>query len=649
MRVVAVEEAPAASEEQIRLYQAALVVKDYESGYRYFTLDPAEFQRLAVRDYFAGLHSPWPDILGPIKSFITSLWNYTMAPAIRAMLNGLGWIASRARDYVVWALRGAIGAFGWLWNGIRSAVSYVVGKMGDTVGWIWGKIQDVWNVVKNIGSIVWGKLSDFGGWVWGKLQEIGGWIWSQVSAGLGAVKSAVSWATDKVWSGLEWVADHVRSMMSSIAEHVMAGLSGLWEMLKDVGGWIVNGLKKYIVEPMLTVAHSIYDIITSLPERIWEMIAPELERHSPVEARGTYDRVLPVVLGIAGTVTASQVAIAGVNALHPIKKIIDSDTVHLIVGYGGGTALAQAFFGTVIENVVGAPLRYEMHERFTPYRPPDRLWFPAFARFKIGPTQLYEEMRYAGLDPDKPVEIPGAERALGFGEWYTTASMLKHPLEPDKWEPWSLSTWGEVYRTLGQAPASYFILNQCSRSGFYRRDLFQKALLDAEYGPLPMALILAGTETAFIKRHMTKYEDELNEAYLAGEIEDADYKAALFDIYPSEDMVNAIYQFFKGRAVRTRRLGIRTLCARAYASGLWDENRVRQELLAAGYKPRYLDAIVEEIKISTQQVAQLTPSQLLRIYQRRIWKYDRVFKRLKQHGYDEDDAKALMELYAPAS
>ena len=172
-------------------------------------------------------------------------------------------------------------------------------------------------------------------------------------------------------------------------------------------------------------------------------------------------------------------------------------------------------------------------------------------------------------------------------------------------------------------------------------------LFRSRLGPLPMALVSQGLEMMPLRRHLTAYEDELNDAFVSGELDDETYVDGLFDLYESPEWVDAIYRFHKGRQIRTRRMGIRVLCERAYASGIWDEDRIRLELMKAGYKVAYIDVIIDMIKTRAKHEAQLTVGQVLRAYQTGIKPRDWASKRLTQRGYEDEDREVLLALYAP--
>lgn len=315
-----------------------------------------------------------------------------------------------------------------------------------------------------------------------------------------------------------------------------------------------------------------------------------------------------------------------------MDRIISYSGMGMVTGYGLGTA-----FGSALTPMI----QYTINHKATPLRPDMMTLMQSLGRFKMPSEVFLDELRYQGINPEQHVTVPEGI----YGHWYTSESIVANPFRPDLWEPMTIDTWGKLYETLAMSPARYFELMQAARAGFYDREIFTKALQDSSYGPLPMAIILQATESAMIKRHMTAYEDELNDSFLAGEIDDEDYLAGLRDIYPQEDIVQTIYKFFQDKQMRTRRTGIRELVKEAYLAGRMTEPMAKGELIAAGYKAKYVDMIMDSIKDAASSQAELTVSQLLRIYKAGIWTKDKVKGRLANRGYDPEDLDALMALY----
>jgi len=319
-----------------------------------------------------------------------------------------------------------------------------------------------------------------------------------------------------------------------------------------------------------------------------------------------------------------------------VDRIVNYSGLNYVTGYGMGTALG---------NAITPFFTYNINKQLLPKYPDFKTIFDAHSRFKVGKTALYDHMKLYGINPDTELPLTEEEMKLDYGTWYSTESILNNLTNPEKWEKVPIKTYGDMYHYLAQSPVSYFILNNVAESGFYNRKLFSEALRDSSYGALATGLILMGSETAFIKRHMTKYEDELNDMYLAGELSFEEYKEALKDIYPSEDMVNTISSFFKNKWIRTRRIGVKTLVTEGLKSGRLSEAEARTMLVNAGYKPEYIDLIMDMIKDSIKSEKELTMSQLCRIAKEGIWSVKKVMERLIRSGYEPDEAQALLKLY----
>ncbi|RKZ29255.1 hypothetical protein DRQ29_00355 [bacterium] len=321
-----------------------------------------------------------------------------------------------------------------------------------------------------------------------------------------------------------------------------------------------------------------------------------------------------------------------------IDRIVDYSGLRTVTGYGFGTA-----FGSAIAPIMA----YTINEQLLPMKPDLRFIFDGFGRFKITPTAFKKHLKYYGINPDEKLDLPEDEVKLGYGVWYDNKSIIENFMHPEKWKEVRIETYGDLMMRLAESPVSYFILRQVAESGFYDRELFKRALVDSSYSPLAMALILLGCEKAFIRRHMTKYEDELNDMYLNGELTFEEYKEAMKDIYPTEDMVNVITGFFKNKWIRTRRVGVKSLVEHLYKKGVLSKEDAKIRLLNSGYRAWIVDDLITLWDMEKKIGKDFTETQLCRIAKEGIWTLDKVFDRLVKKGWDIDEAEAWLKLYLP--
>ena len=320
-------------------------------------------------------------------------------------------------------------------------------------------------------------------------------------------------------------------------------------------------------------------------------------------------------------------------------RIINYSGLGTLTGYGFGTA-----FGSAITPV----LTYAINEQLLPIKLDMQTVSNGYGRFKVTPTALKEHMKYAGLNPDTELPLPEDETKLGYGVWYKTEDIINYPFDPSKWTLEPVKTYGDLIMRLAEDPVSYFILNNVATSGFYDRELFKRALVDSSYSPLAMSLILRGAEASFIKRHITAYEDEINDMYLNGELDFNEYKKNLSEIYPSEDMVNVISSFFKDKWIRTRRVGVKNLVESMYKKGVLDKNDAKVKLLNAGYRAWIVDDYLDLWDMEKQEGKDFTETQLCNIAKKGIWTYEEVFKRLVNKGWTAEESKAWLKMYIPS-
>ena len=380
----------------------------------------------------------------------------------------------------------------------------------------------------------------------------------------------------------------------------------------------------------------------AVPDVIFESIGVKREK-LPSELKsfiGLMDLIsdLSIITGYID-VTATALSFTLLRKMGDfIDRIVDYSGLRTITGYGFGTA-----FGSAIAPIMA----YAINEQLLPMKPDLRYIFDAFGRFKITPTAFKEHLRYYGIDPDKELATPPEETRLGYGVWYKTESILENFMNPEKWEEEVIDTYGKMMMRLAESPVSFFILRLVAEAGFYHRELFKRALIDSSYSPLAMALILQGCEKSFIRRHMTAYEDEINDMYLNGELDFEEYKEALRDIYPSEDMVNVIAEFFKNKWIRTRRVGVRALVEDQYKNGLITREEAKIRLMNAGYRAWIVEDLLNLWDYEKKIGKEFTEVQLCRIARMGIWDLEKVLQRIMRKGWEKDEAVAWLKLYLP--
>ena len=313
-----------------------------------------------------------------------------------------------------------------------------------------------------------------------------------------------------------------------------------------------------------------------------------------------------------------------------VDRVVRVSGMNLVAGYGLGTALGTA---------ITPGLRYAINRQFMPVVPELRDLQMARSRWILAPEDLPRWLPQHGINPST---------VYGTGqEWPTIESLWKNPFEPKKWEWERINRWGKMYERLSQAPAGYFLLSMASRSGFYIEEIYRKALEDSDYGPLPMAIALAAFRKAFLRRHITKFEDAAIEDYLTGEIKFDQFKDRLRALEYSEDMIEIISGFYRDRQYRARRRATLTMLKARFKAGRLDEGAFKHELRRMRYPPEEIDWIVKDTKAEMAPDRELTKAEILAAYRLkfkpRIWAAERLGRIMA----DPDDANLLLDMNAP--
>jgi len=365
-----------------------------------------------------------------------------------------------------------------------------------------------------------------------------------------------------------------------------------------------------------------------------------IEKHASPVSPETAAKLAGVLAGIgASGLVATSAAGAALEAASLGQLEIPGQSALRLAGYLGFGLMLGATVRVPYKWAVDIGHNYYWAHKMTPELPPLGQFFDAFSRFKISEDAFFDRMRWDGINPEGKLPTPM--------RWYTYESILANPLDPTKWTEYSIETWADMYRELAFSPVRYFELNAAARAGFYNRELFMRALQDSSYGPLAMAIVLSGVERAFLRRHLTSFENAFIDQYLSGEISEEQFREALEGLGYSRDQVELLVDFFRGRKRMKRRQLTLAMIRRAYQAGRlsWDE--AEQELRLLGYGPEAIELIRADWDQEIRPDRELTKTDVLRLYKAGIWDEEQTRERLKRMGFEPDDIQALLELYAP--
>lgn len=309
--------------------------------------------KLFWRGEIAHVHG-WTDIVGQITKPITDAFN-----AI------LSWFWENVIRPGVEAITGALrGALEWIINGVRWVVDGISGAVAGISSWIQSVGNSIMVVVNS--------------------------ILSQLAQGIAGLGSAIS-------SGLGWLAGELTKATSWIWEQLQGFFSALGEVLKQVGTWIVTGIKTFVVDPLIDLLQPVFDAIRGLIMGIFDFITQGAVAGSPIEWRGSYTRWLGIISGVSLMAVSGLIGAKLIDMIHPIRQTDISDVAKFAMQFSGVAFLQTAFFTTYFDIACSKPVRQELNAIFTPEIPGSGDLIRFMVREVIVPDEFYAAMGLQGF------------------------------------------------------------------------------------------------------------------------------------------------------------------------------------------------------------------------------------------------------------
>ena len=318
---------------------------------------PEEHLRIEVVKFWRGETSQvsgWTDILGqilsPIKDAISSgvhwIWDHIIYPVISTLVAGLDWL-----------IRGVMDAQAWTFNVLNSIASLI----SNNTNWI----------INQVTSGVY-------------------WIVELVSSGF-------TWVTSQLSSGFTWVISHIQSGVGWIWNQMLGYFSTIADVLKQIGVWIINAIKTYVLDPLLAALTPIYEGLKALVVAIWNFITGGIMARSPQEWRGSYLRWLGIIAGVSVMAGSGFVAAAIFDMAHPFKDTRAKEIAEFALRFSGVAWLQAAFFTTFFDIACAKPVRQELNNIFTPEIPGSGDLIRFVVREVIVPDEFHMAMSLQGF------------------------------------------------------------------------------------------------------------------------------------------------------------------------------------------------------------------------------------------------------------
>lgn len=370
-----------------------------------------------------------------------------------------------------------------------------------------------------------------------------------------------------------------------------------------------------------------------------EKFAEVMKTHSPI----TPEQAAPIAIGLGAAASTGLVLSAAGSTLGEILSLGQVEqhsewlrSIVMVVGLG---TIAGATIRVPYRWAVDIPYNYWAAKQFTPYIPDMRYLFDGRSRFILWQEEFERLIRYHGYNPEGKLEKPR--------EWYLEEDLLDTTKSPREWRREKIDTYGKLFRRLAEAPAGYFLLSMASRSGFFDEKVFLEALRESDYGPLAMRIAMEAFKRAFLRRWLTKFEDDVIEDYLNGEISAEEFKERLKNLGYSDDVVHIFYGFFSERKARKLKGTSLTIARTRFIEGVDSEEEFKLKLAALRYSPEAIEDFVEVAKADKEAKRILTKGDVLGLYSAAIIKKEEAKRRLIVAGFDPKDVELLLKWRAP--
>jgi len=253
----------------------------------------------------------------------------------------------------------------WVWdNLIRPGVEFIVSGLRGVVDWWFGVVKGILDGINGFLSTLW--------------------------QGIQGVGSAIS-------GGLSWLAGELTKATGWIWEQLQGFFSALGEVLKQIGVWIVNAIKTYVVDPILGLLQPVFEGLKQLILGLWNFITGGAITGSPVEWRGSYMRWLGILSGVGVMAVSGLIGAELINLVHPFKDTKAGEIAKFAMQFSGIAFLQAAFFTTYFDIACSKPVRQELNALFTPEIPGAGDLIRFVVREVIVPEEFYMAMSLQGF------------------------------------------------------------------------------------------------------------------------------------------------------------------------------------------------------------------------------------------------------------
>lgn len=627
------------SPEKARLLYYEIARYHSETEWTYPSFDFEKNIQNSINRFIAGLPFSPIDLLKGVKDFFNDVFKNLIKPAIDAITN-----------FIKPIFQPIIDAFGSFFEGIKAGVKAIVQPFFDAVNWaisgITNFISSIWDAIRNLPNTITSFIAE----AYKTLQS-----WFQTA--LETAVSGMKWIWEGISSGVEYLKGQLQQFWNTVINHLSAignvfaeGFNWLIQGLKDalgaLGKFITDGLKtaweglmsgfRSIAEGLSDAWNGVMDGISGFAGSIKEIVSFSGSGYDHEKAYSTIWEKMSFGIPI---ITSGQVAVTVVDAFQLLSNMHIKDTYQYVLEISGVRAWMQTVFSTEFEVNTAIPQRLRLLYTIMPNPMDLRDAKDMRSRFIISDADLYEALRFNGINPTTELKAPT--------KWYSERSILENPMDSTKWKSEDTETYMDAYVRQAGSPAGYFLLAMASRSGFFEEKLFMKALLDSNYGALAMGIAMSAFKRNFLSRWITKYEDEAVTEFIAGDIEVPEFRERLGSLGYDEALQDMYVDFFESRKALQRRKATLTLVKAAYKAGRFDVEVFKRELQKIGYRPAVIEMIIDQTHAEIAPDRELTKSEILRMYKTGLLNKNQTTMRLNNIYADSKDVDLLIRLYSP--
>jgi len=275
---------------------------------------------------------------------------------------------------------------GWT-DPIGQIASWIQDRIRDLLGWLWS------NLIEPGLKALSGALSWILSGIRSVVDSISGalaGVWASISAGVNALGSAIS-------GGLAWLGGELTKATAWIWQQLQGFFSAIGEVLKQIGTWIINAIKTYVIDPILNLLKPIFEALQGLVAGIWNFITGGAMHHSPQEWRGSYLRWFGILSGVTVLALGGIVGATIVDAIHPFRDIRLKEVAQFAYQFTGMGFLQTAFFTTYFDIACSKPVRQELNAVFTPEIPGSGDLIRFVVREVLPPAEFHMAMSLQGF------------------------------------------------------------------------------------------------------------------------------------------------------------------------------------------------------------------------------------------------------------